>query len=544
MDFAPILVEQRKAAMKAAGLWRDRTIEPALQRALRECPDKIAVVDYRQGRDEPLRLTYRELDDRVDRIARGLVTSGVGPGDVVSFQLPNWWEFIALWLACGRIGACANPVMPIFRERELEFMLGLAESKVFVVPKSFRNFDHEVMARDLLSRLPTLQRVVVIGGEGEDAFEQALLGVDTPPLSHRGIEPDEVMLLLYTSGTTGEPKGVMHTYNTVYASIDPYVEMMHLGKEDFILGASPFAHATGFFYLAMMPIELNATTVLLDVWDPKRALEIIRRERITFSMAAAVFVSDMCHAVEQGAAPPETLRCFVSAGAPIPSVLIERAHRLLGMTLCSAWGMTECGAATLTEPERALEKSAISDGRPIRGVEVKIVDGQGTPLPTGQTGRLLIRGSVLFGGYLKRPHLNNVDAEGWFDTGDLAFADDEGYIRINGRSKDIIIRGGENLPVMEIENILYAHPAIAACAVVGYPDERLGERACAFVILKPGTSFDFAEMVRWFESKQTARQYIPERLEIVENMPTTPSGKIQKFKLREWAKERVNAKEA
>lgn len=539
MEFAPVLVEQRKAAMKAAGLWRDRTIESALRRAVQECPDKVAVVDYRQGRDEPLRLSYRELNDRVDRIARGLAASGVGHGDVVSFQLPNWWEFIALWLACGRLGACANPVMPIFRERELEFMLGLAESKVFVVPKTFRGFDYETMARALQPKLPHLERVIVIDGEGEDAFEQALLRQDTPPLTGPGIGPDDVMLLLYTSGTTGEPKGVMHTYNTVYASIDPYVEMMHLGRDDVILGVSPFAHATGFFYLVMMPLELNATTVLLDVWEPARGLEIARREGTTFGMAAAVFISDMCQAVERGAEAPQSLRQFVSAGAPIPSVLVERAHRLLGMTLCSAWGMTECGAATLTEPERAAEKSAVSDGRPLRGVELKIADAAGMPLPPGETGRLLIRGAVLFGGYLKRPHLNNVDAEGWFDTGDLAFADAEGYIRINGRSKDVIIRGGENLPVMEIENILYAHPAIAACAVVGYPDERLGERACAFVVLKPGATFDFAEMVRWFEERKTARQYIPERLEIVESMPATPSGKIQKFKLRELAKERV-----
>jgi len=539
MEFNPVLLFRRRPAMIAAGLWRDVTIDEAMQRALKECPDKKAIVSWRQGRAEPERLSYRELDERADCIARGLALLGVGAGDVVSFQLPNRWEFVALWLACGRLGACANPVMPIFRQHELEFMLNLAESKVFVVPKRYRGFDHESMALELQRCLPHLRQVVVVDGEGGNSFDRILLRNDAPPLTGPRIGPDDVMLLLYTSGTTGEPKGVMHSYNTLYSNLDPYIEVTGLGRDDVILSASPMAHLTGFAYLCMMPVVLNATAITLDVWEPKTALRIARQEGVTFGMAAAVFASDLCRAVEEGEAPAPSFKTFVSAGAPIPPVVVERTHRLLGIRLCSAWGMTECGAVTLTEPARALEKSAVSDGRPLRGIEISVRDAEGRPLSPYQTGKLYIRGASLFGGYLKRPHLNATDEEGWFDTGDLAFVDEEGYLRINGRSKDIIIRGGENLPVMEIENILYAHPAIAACAVVGYPDERLGERACAFVVLKPGATFDFAEMVRWFEERKTARQYIPERLEIVESMPATPSGKIQKFKLRELAKERV-----
>jgi cyclohexanecarboxylate-CoA ligase len=219
MNFDPVLLAPRIAPMKAAGLWRDETINVFFERALQRCPEKTAVVSYRAGSDEPIRLSYRELDARVDRIARGLAALGVGASDVVSWQLPNCWEFIALALACARIGAAANPVMPIFRQHELNFMLNFGESKVFVVPKQFRNFDYEQMARGMLSGLPHLRRLVVVGGDGEDSFENTLLRDDTPPLAASGLGPDDVMLLMYTSGTTGEPKGVMHTSNTLLSNL-------------------------------------------------------------------------------------------------------------------------------------------------------------------------------------------------------------------------------------------------------------------------------------------------------------------------------------
>ena len=537
MNFDPVLLAARMSSMKSAGFWRDETINPYFQRALERFPEKIAIVSYRQGEAEPVRLSYRELDRRADLIARGLVDLGVGKSDVVSFQLPNTWEFLAIALACARIGAAANPVMPIFRQHELKFMLRLAESKVFIVPKTFRGFDHEVMGRDLMSELPDLRRLVVLGGDGEDNFERALLRDDTPPLATEALAPDDVLLLMYTSGTTGEPKAVMHTSNTLFSNLHAYIQVMQLSEADIVLGASPMAHLTGFGYLAMLPLILNSTTVLMDIWDPKRALQIARDEAVTFSMASAAFVSDMCLAVENGEQPAPTFTKFNCAGAPIPPVVIERAHRLMGLRISSAWGMTECGAITITEPTRALEKSGVSDGRPVPGIELRVVDANGNPLPAGETGELYIRGASLFAGYLKRPQLNATNDEGWFHTGDLAFIDAEGYLRINGRSKDIVIRGGENIPVMEVENLLYKHPAILTCAIVGYPDKRLGERACAFVTLKPGACFSFEEMSRYLAEQKIAIQYVPERLEILESLPATPSGKLQKFKLRQMAQQ-------
>jgi cyclohexanecarboxylate-CoA ligase len=344
-------------------------------------------------------------------------------------------------------------------------------------------------------------------------------------------------LLIYTSGTTGEPKGVTHTSNTLFSNLHGFIGAYHLGGDDVILGASPMAHLTGFGYLAMIPLILNATTVLQDIWDGKQALELIRDEGISFSMASSPFVADLCAAAEAGGPVSPRFANFCCAGAPIPPVLIERAFRILGLRVSSAWGMTECGAVTITEPERTNEKSGSTDGRPLDGIEVKVVDTDGKPLPTGQTGALLVRGNSLFAGYLKRPHLNATDADGWFETGDRAFIDAEGYVRINGRSKDIIIRGGENIPVMEIENLLYKHPAVSLVAIVGYPDARLGERACAFVIVRADHSFTLEEMSRYLSENQVTKQYHPERLELMDDLPKTPSGKLQKFKLRESARQ-------
>lgn len=535
MNFDPVLLAPRMGPMKAAGLWRDETIDIHMQRALKNCPDKAALIAYRDGCEQSVRLSYRELDARVDRVARALVALGVGRSDVVSYQLPNWWEFVALALACARIGAVSNPVMPIFRQHELNFMLNFGESKVFVVPKSYRGFDYEGMARGMLPKLPHLKHLVVVDGLGEDSFEKMLMRNDTPPLNAPGLAPDDVMLLMYTSGTTGEPKGVMHTSNTLFSNLHAYLERMALKDSEVILGASPMAHLTGYGYLATLPVILNATTVLQDIWEPKRALRIVRDEGVTFSMASATFVADMCTAVEGGEKTSPTFTTFNCAGAPIPPVLIERAHQQMGLRICSAWGMTENGAVTVTEPARAFEKSGCSDGRPLPGVEIKVVDVEGKALPSGETGELLVRGPSQFAGYLKRPELNNTDADGWFDTGDLAYIDAEGYIRIAGRSKDVVIRGGENIPVVAIENLLYKHPAIASVAVVGFPDKRFGERVCAFVALKQGCSFTFEDMTAYLTELQLTRQYFPERLEVLEQMPQTPSGKLQKFKLREAA---------
>jgi len=249
---------------------------------------------------------------------------------------------------------------------------------------------------------------------------------------------------------------------------------------------------------------------------------------------------DLTNAVEEHKFDSKSLRIFLCAGAPIPGPVVERARQVMtGTKVVSAWGMTENGALTLVDPADDDERSVNTDGFPLPGVELQIRDDDGNICPPGQAGELYVRACSNFGGYLKRPELNDTDAEGWFHTGDVARMDERGYIRIAGRSKDIIIRGAENIPVFEVESILFKHPAIHQVAIVAYPDERLGERACAFVTLKPGASFDFDEMQRHLREHKLAVQYWPERLEIRESLPATASGKIQKFALRKMLREEV-----
>jgi len=325
----------------------------------------------------------------------------------------------------------------------------------------------------------------------------------------------------------------MHSANTVMANIIPYAQRLQLDAEDVVLMASPMAHQTGFMYGLMMPIMLKASAVLQDIWEPKKAVEVINGEKASFTMASTPFLTDLTKAVVENKTPVPSLKTFLCAGAPIPGPLVEQARGALGTKIVSAWGMSENGAVTLIELNDPDERAFTTDGKPLAGVELKVVDPDGKTLPAGEAGKLYVRACSNFGGYLKRPQWNNTDADGWFDTGDLARMDAQGYIRITGRSKDVIIRGGENIPVVEIESLLYRHPAVALAAVVAYPDERLGERACAMVVPKPDQNFDMATMVAYLKEQKVAQQYIPERVEVLAAMPTTPSGKIQKFKLRE-----------
>ena len=544
MEFDAVLISPRRAAMIRDGHWHDRTINDDLDACVAQYPDKLALTAVSLDNATVRRFTWRELAAIADRVAVGLARLGVAKNDVVSCQLPNWWQFTVMYLACSRIGAVINPLMHIFRERELSFMLAHGQSKVAIVPKTFRGFDYEAMLAGLRGSLPALQHVLAIGGSGPDSFEARL----TEPAWEREPDaqqilrrsrpgPDDVTQLIYTSGTTGEPKGVMHSANTLMSNIVPYAQRLRLSNDDVILMASPMAHQTGFMYGLMMPVMLRASAVLQDIWDPKKAIELIRAEKVTFTMASTPFLTDLSKAVvETGQAVP-SLRVFLCAGAPIPGPLVEQACSALGAKIVSAWGMSENGAVTTTLIDDDDERSANTDGCPLPGIEVRVVDGAGAPAPTGTPGRLLVRGCSNFGGYLKRQQLNATDDAGWFDTGDLAYLDARGYIRISGRSKDVIIRGGENIPVAEIESLLYRHPAIAQVAIVAYPDERLGERACACVVTKPGQSLDLPGMIEFLKAQKTAVQYIPERLVLLDAMPATPSGKIQKFKLRETMKQ-------
>lgn len=541
MDFDAVLISPRRQESIEKGYWRDKTINDYLDDCVSKHPDKLALIAAQVGTDAVQRFTYRELGRMADRIAVGLARLGVGRNDVVACQLPNCWQFSLIYLACSRIGAVMNPLMYIFRERELSFILRHGGAKVVIAPKQFRGFDYEAMMNNLQPDLPDLQQVVIVGSRGENSFEALLSdpawedeadAADILTGSRPG--PDDITQLIFTSGTTGEPKGVMHSANTTMSNILPYAERLHLTDEDVILMASPMAHQTGFMYGLMMPVMLGATAVLQDIWQPEKAVQLIREYGVSFTMASTPFLTDLSKYVQQSGQTVSTLRTFVCAGAPIPGPLVEQARQEMGVKIISAWGMSENGAVTLTLPQDPDERSINSDGCALPGVELKVVDADDVELPPMSPGRVMLKSCSNFGGYLHRPHLNGTDADGWFDTGDLAYIDTQGYIRITGRSKDVIIRGGENIPVVEIESMLYRHPAVAMVAVVAYPDDRLGERACAIVVPKADQTIDLPSIVEFLKAKKVAIQYIPERLIVQEVLPSTPTGKIQKFKLREW----------
>ena len=543
MDLGVILPQERIDEMVGLGAWPNRTVLDYLDDALARDPDAPAITDYNGETNASTTVSYGELDRLSRRIGLALIKRGVGVGDVVSLQLPNWWQFNVLLVACARIGAITNPLMPIFRERELRFMLGFGETKVVIAPHRFRGFDYKPMIEAIRGDLPGLAQAFYIDGEGEDDFATALLGValeDEPGaaeiLAARRPGANDVYELIYTSGTTGQPKGVMHTANTTLGHLSAWVKHHDLGGSDKIFMASPLAHQTGFLYAILQPIMLGIEVVLLDRWDAPVGVELMAKHGCTFTMGATPFLSDIIEMLNVENFDLSRLQTFASAGAPIPPALVQKAAANFSFKVLSGWGMTECACPTICDPNDRDEKVWTSDGAPLPHSAVTVHRPDGRTADPGEEGLLKVRGASMFVGYLKKPELHGTDENGWFDTGDQAFMHPDGYIRITGRAKDIIIRGGENIPVVEVEDVLYRHPAVAEVAVVGIPDERLGERGCAFVTLQPDSHLALDEMTRYLDDIGTAKQYWPERLEVVDQMPRTPSGKIQKFKLREMAK--------
>jgi cyclohexanecarboxylate-CoA ligase len=537
--FAPEVIQH----YTAAGYWPNCTICTYLDAAVQRHPEKTAVVD-------PFgRLTYAELAHLVDRLALAFLALGIEPGDVVSFQLPNWHQFVIIQYALSRIGAVGNPLIPIYRQRELRFMLTLAASKVMIIPHTFRGFDYTAMLRELRPELPTLERIYVLGNNVPDDMDSfdALLSTpwegrgDVTALHARRVNPNALAEIIFTSGTTGEPKGVMHTHNTVLSPILSLIERVHLTEREVVLMASTFGHQTGYLYGVHMPTVLGGTGVYMDVWQPAKAVELIAVEGVTWTMGATPFLSDLAYASNLEQHCIASLRMFLSAGAAIPRQLVMDAQERLRCAISAGWGMTENALVTVNRIDDPPEKVFGTDGYCLRGMAVKVLDASGNDAPLGYEGDLVYRGPQHFAGYYKRPQVtaSSFTNDGWFYTGDRARLDADGYLSISGRSKDIIIRGGENIPVVEVENLLHKHPKVQNVAIVAMPDQRLQERACAFVILQPGEWLTFDEMIAYLLQQQLAKQYLPERLEIVSEFPMTPSGKIQKYQLRQRIAEMI-----
>ncbi len=529
------------ASYREHGWWRDRLVVDDLEDVARLRPDDTAMVTYSADGAWRESLTFAELRDAVNSIALGLLELGIGPGDRVCHQIPNWWYFTALHLACNRIGAISCPLVTILRERELTFMLQALRARSLIVPTTYRHFDHSRLGQRLLEKVESLEYVFDIDGpsEGSGSFQRHFLrrpDAASDPLLLACPKPsaDDVASVQFTSGTTGEPKGVMHTHNTLFAATRLLPWALDLTRDDVVVMPSPLAHASGFLYGVLMPITWGQKVVYQDIWDAHEFLKIVDAEGGTYTMGSPPFVFDTIRVCQEMRRDAGTLRIFSCSGAPIPRYLAEQTSRVLGARLANNWGLTETGGATVT-PAMNLDRSSNSDGTVSPAMEIRIADDSGKTLPNGQSGRLLIRGASQFRGYFERSELTAaaVDDDGWLDTGDLASIDDDGYISVTGRVKDLVIRGGENIPVVEVEAALHQHPDVADVAVIAVPDARLGERACAVVVPAPGRQPTLQELTGYLEQRGFAKQYWPERLEFTHELPRTPAGKVRKFALQQ-----------
>ncbi|PLT35395.1 AMP-binding protein [Bacillus sp. V5-8f] len=534
MNFETILTEEY--IKKYENEWPNKTILDYLRAAIKNYPDKTAIIDKKS------RYTYSELGKLVDRVALGLLELGLKKGDVISFQLPNWNEFVILHFAATRIGAISNPLIPIYRDREIGFMVSMAESKMIVIPDEFRGFNYPEMVSRLLPEWPAMEHVFVVGKEVPAGMKSFSTLLEEPweekrdPSILDGIthEPNELTEIIFTSGTTGEPKGVMHTHNTVTISSTYWIDHLKLTPNDTIFMASTFAHQTGFLYGVRLPVIYGGTAVYQDIWNANEFIELVEKENITLTAGATPFLQDTIQVEGIEEFDLSSLRIFIAVGAPIPRTLVKQAALKLPSTILSGWGQTENGMVTFTKMDDTEEKLTSTDGAPFPGMELKVVDALGNTLPPNEEGSLLCKGPALFVGYLKRMEMTKSEFDdGWFITGDRAIMDEDGYIRITGRNKDIIIRGGENIPVAYVENVLYEHPDVSTVQIVAMPDTRLQEKACAFISMKPGKDpLTMQTMSVFLEEKGMAKQYWPEHIEIIDEFPRTPSGKIKKYRLR------------
>jgi cyclohexanecarboxylate-CoA ligase len=524
----------RRDRARLAGHWQDRLADAYVAAAAADHPAAVAVVDGAAT------LTYENLERSVRAAAASLAALGVSRGEVVSWQLPNWHEAVILHHAVLRLGAVSNPIVPIYRHREVGYILQQAESAVVVVPGNFRGFDYPAMITELRPGLPSLRHVVAVRPAGQAALQFGELLQGDPGFAGTAVDADDPMLLMFTSGTTARPKGVVHTHNTLDYECRSIIEVYGLGPEDVVFMPSPVTHITGLLYGLLMPAMLRTGVVLQDVWDATVALRLIEEQRCSFTMAATPFLHGLVHHPDLASFDVTSMRVFACGGADVPPALIRQAGERLGISATRVYGSTEFPTLSTSPPDAALDKRAGTDGRAIGAAEYRIVDDADTELRVGQTGDLLVRGPELFPGYLAAA--DNVGAftpDGWFRTGDLAVADRDGYVSICGRKKDIILRGGENISATEVESLLFEHPAVREAAVVAMPDPVLTERACAFVVPEAGEAPSLPELTAFLLSKQLAKQKLPERLELVAELPKTQSGKVQKFRLRELIRDKL-----
>jgi len=471
--------------------------------------------------DGEVRFDAAQLEDVVRRLAGGLAARGVVRGDAVSFQLPCWWETIALFRACWTLGAVASPVHHLAAASHVDRILD------------------EVRPRVVLSApdLPAARAPGALAVRGDGGFDALL---DAPPHPTVDARPEDVATVLFTSGSTGGPKGVLLTHRGLVYKARTLYGVHGLTPDDVVLVPSPMAHISGLSNAVMLPGVGGFRSVMMDRWDPERALRIVRDEGVTFMMGPPTFFQTMMAADGFSPEAVATMRLISCGGAGVTPAFAATAGEAFGAIVKRTYGSTEAPAVTTWHAGDPPERAGAWDGRAAGSVRIRIVDpATGEDQPAGEAGEVWLHGPELFVGYSDATrNEGTITHDDWFRTGDLGTVDAEGWLRIVGRIKDLIIRGGENISAAEVEHVLEAHPCVQQAAAVGYPDDRLGERVCAFVVAGGG-GFDLDECRRWFEHRGATKFTWPERVEVLAELPTLASGKVDRARLRELAAARV-----
>jgi acyl-coenzyme A synthetase/AMP-(fatty) acid ligase len=533
----------RAAAYRRAGHWDAATLSGRVADAAVRRPGRAAVID----RDGEAVHSYAELGRDVSTMAAWLGAQGVGAGDVVSIQLPNWYEFVVLAVATQSVGAVINPLLPIYRRKELLHAFTVAESKVVCTPATYRDYDHlsataaviEESGRSIVHVVVDDQRpAAVTEAGGRTVWFGDLLGGgdrgEVPGPRPRGApQPDAVSELIFTSGTEAAPKAIMHTEQTANFSVRVAAEDLEIGDGDVVWMASPIGHSTGFNYGVRFALYHGLPLVLQDRWDAGVACDLIATHRASYTLASTTFLQDLVAEAErrEGGGLGSMTR-FGCGGSPVPPELVRRAAAC-GIGVLRLYGSTEVLVATWNRPGGPAEKAVDTDGPALSRVEVEVRDENGSVSAPGVAGEIHIRGPNTCVGFYRDPSRTaaTFDPGGWVRSGDLATMDEDGYLTVVGRKKEIIIRGGLNITPREIEDLLLDFPEVDRAAVVGLPHERLGERVCACVVLAPGTDLDFETMVGRLRAIGLATYKLPERLEVLDALPVTASGKVQKFEI-------------
>ena len=524
--------EQRRAAYRQQGLWGDASLADYWQQTARAMPDKIAVVD-----NHGATYTYSALDHAASCLANWMLAKGIESGDRIAFQLPGWCEFTVIYLACLKIGAVSVPLLPSWREAELVWVLNKCQAKMFFAPTLFKQTRPVDLILPLQNQLPQLQQIVGVDklAPATSSLSLSQIIADNTSLTTAiTTHGDELAAVLFTSGTEGLPKGVMLTHNNILASERAYCARLNLTWQDVFMMPAPLGHATGFLHGVTAPFLIGARSVLLDIFTPDACLALLEQQRCTCMLGATPFVYDLLNLLEKQPADLSALRFFLCGGTTIPKK-VARECQQRGIKLLSVYGSTESSPHAVVNLDDPLSRFMHTDGYAAAGVEIKVVDNARKTLPPGCEGEEASRGPNVFMGYFDEPELTAraLDEEGWYYSGDLCRMDEAGYIKITGRKKDIIVRGGENISSREVEDILLQHPKIHDACVVAMPDERLGERSCAYVVLKaPHHSLSLEDVVAFFSRKRVAKYKYPEHIVVIEKLPRTASGKIQKFLLR------------